>query len=295
MSNEELVKQIQQGINQTDNMEQLYSQNYGYIFKIAKKYAHVCDIEDLMQEAYFGLYEAVQRYEDIAGVLFMSYAGYWIKQAIKRYLENNGLTVRIPSHLYNKVMRYKKLISTFEMQLDRKPTDRELRACLEVGQQALEGIKKAYHEFYNMSSLDKVIPGMDDELKLGEAILDPNIDIENNVIDGMMENRIQRELWQIVKDNTTDKENEVIICRFEKDMSLAKTGEEFGITREGIRKIEAKALRKLRHPSVRRKLEERFEVNYAKAYRGSVSSFKNTGTSITEYIALCNLELQGVK
>ena len=295
MSNEELVKQIQQGINQTDNMEQLYSQNRGYIFKIAKRYAHVCDAEDLMQEAYFGLYEAVQRYEDTAGVLFMSYAGYWIKQAIKRYLENNGLTVRIPSHLYNKVMRYKKLISTFEMQLDRKPTDRELRACLEVGQQALEGIKKAYHEFYNMDSLDKVIPGMDDELKLGEAISDPDIDIENSVIDGMMENRIQKELWPIVKDNTTDKENEVIICRFEKDMSLAKTGEEFGITREGIRKIEAKALRKLRHPSVRRKLEERFEVNYAKAYRGSVSSFKNTGTSITEYIALCNLELQGIK
>jgi RNA polymerase primary sigma factor len=146
-----------------------------------------------------------------------------------------------------------------------------------------------------MKSLDEVIPSTDDELKLGEAILDPDIDIENNVIDGMMENRIQRELWQIVKDNTTDKENEVIICRFEKDMSLAKTGEEFGITREGIRKIEAKALRKLRHPRVRRELEEKFEVNYAKAYRGSVSSFKNTGTSITEYIALCNLELQGIK
>ena len=295
MSNEELVKQIQQGINQTDNIEKLYQQNRGYIFKIAKRYAHVCDTEDLMQEAYFGLYEAVQRYEDTAGVLFMSYAGYWIKQAIKRYLENNGLTVRIPSHLYNKVMRYKKLISTFEMQLDRKPTDRELRACLEVGQQALEGIKKAYHEFYNMDSLDKVIPGMDDELKLGEAISDPDIDIENSVIDGMMENRIQKELWPIVKDNTTDKENEIIICRYKKDMTLAKTGEEFGLTREGIRKIEAKALRKLRHPSVRRKLEERFEVNYAKAYRGSVSSFKNTGTSITEYIALCNLEFQGIK
>ena len=292
MSNEELVKQIQQGINQTDNIEKLYQQNRGYIFKIAKRYAHVCDTEDLMQEAYFGLYEAVQRYEDTAGVLFMSYAGYWIKQAIKRYLENNGLTVRIPSHLYNKVMRYKKLISTFEMQLDRKPTDRELRACLEVGQQALEGIKKAYHDFYNMKSLDEVIPSTDDELKLGEAILDPDIDIENNVIDGMMENRIQKELWPIVKDNTTDKENEIIICRYKKDMTLAKTGEEFGLTREGIRKIEAKALRKLRHPSVRRKLEERFEVNYAKAYRGSVSSFKNTGTSITEYIALCNLELQ---
>ena len=295
MTNEELVEQIQRGINQADNMEQLYQQNRGYIFKIAKRYAHVCDTEDLMQEAYFGLYEAVQRYEDTAEVLFMSYAGYWIKRAIKRYLENNGLTVRIPSHLYNKVMRYKKLISTFEMQLGREPTDEELCKYLEVNKRTLKDIKKAYHEFYSMKSLDEVIPSTDDELKLGEAILDPDIDIENNVIDGMMENRIQRELWQIVKDNTTDKENEVIICRYKKDLSLAKTGEEFGITREGIRKIEAKALRKLRHPSVRRELEEKFEVNYAKAYRGSISGFKNTGTSITEYIALCNLELQGIK
>lgn len=295
VTNEELVKQIQRGINQTDNIEQLYQQNRGYIFKIANKYAHVCDIEDLMQEAYFGLYEAVQRYENTAGVLFMSYASYWIRQSITRYLENNGLTVRIPSHLYNRVIRYKKLDSAYEMQLGRKPTDREFRGHLEISQPALENIKKAYHEFYNMGYLDKVISSVDDELKLGETLSDPDIDIENNVIDRMMENRIQKELWQIAKDNTTDKENEVIICRYKKDMSLAKIGEEFGLTRERIRQIEAKSLRKLRHPSVRRILEERFEVNYAKAYRGSVSSFKNTGTSITEYIALCNLELQGIK
>lgn len=127
MSNEELVKQIQQGINQTDSMEQLYQQTRGYIFKIANRYAHVCDIEGLMQEAYFWLYEAVQRYEDIAGVLFMSYASFWIRQAITRSLENNGLTVRMPSHLYNKVIHYKRLISAYEMKLGRKPPDRELR------------------------------------------------------------------------------------------------------------------------------------------------------------------------
>src|SRR5690554_1151309 len=107
MTNEELVEQIQRGINQSDNIEQLYQQNRGYIFTIAKRYAHVCDTEDLMQEAYFGLYEAVQRYENSAGVLFMSYAAFWIKQAIIGYLENNGLTVRMPSHIYNKVIRYK--------------------------------------------------------------------------------------------------------------------------------------------------------------------------------------------
>ena len=295
MSNEELVKQIQQGINQTDNIEKLYQQNRGYIFKIASRYSHVCDIEDLMQEAYFGLYEAVQRYENTAGVLFMSYAAYWIRQSIARYLENNGLTVRIPSHTYNKVIRYKRLISAYEMQLGRKPTDREFRGHLEVSQQVLESVKKAYHEFYNMGSLDKVIPGIESELKLSETIADSDVDIENSVVDSMIEGSKRTELWEIVKVNTTPAENKVIRARYIKSMSLEATGQSIGQTRDRVRNIEAKALRKLRHPSVRRKLEEKFEVNYAKAYRGSVSSFKNTGTSITEYIALCNLELERVK
>lgn len=294
MSNEELVKKIQQGINQTDNMEQLYSQNRGYIFKIAKKYAHVCDIEDLMQEAYFGLYEAVQRYEDTAGVLFMSYASYWVRQSIIRYLENNGLTVRMPCHLYNKIIRYKSLISAYEMQLGRKPTDKELRGHLEVSQQVLEGIKKAYHEFYGISSIDELIPGTDGDMQFSEVIADPNTDIENSVVDGMIEESKRTELWQIVKDNVTPEQNTVITARYRKNMTLEATGQLIGKSKDMARNLEGQALRKLRLRRITRLIEEKFEVNYAKAYRGSVSSFKNTGTSITEYIALCNLELQGI-
>ena len=291
MSNEELVKKIQQGINQTDNMEQLYSQNRGYIFKIAKKYAHVCDIEDLMQEAYFGLYEAVQRYEDTAGVLFMSYASYWVRQSIIRYLENNGLTVRIPSHLYNKIIGYKRLISAFEMQLGRKPTDRELMACLEVSQQVLEGIKKAYHEFYSIGSIDGLVPGTDGDMQLSDIVADQDIDLENSVIDGMMENSIQTELWQIVKDSVTPEQNTVIECRYKENMSLEAAGQSIGQTRDRIRNIEAKALRKLRHPSVSRHLVEKFEINYARAYSGSLTSFRNRWSSIVEDIAIKNIEM----
>lgn len=290
MSNEELVKKIQQGINQSDNMEQLYSQNRGYIFKIAKKYAHVCDIEDLMQEAYFGLYEAVQRYEDTAGVLFMSYASYWIRQSITRYLENNGLTVRMPSHIYNKVIRYKKLVSAYEMQLGRKPTDRELRVHLEVSQQALEGIEKAYYEFYGISSIDALIPGTDGDMRLSEVIADPELDIENSVIDGMIEDSKRTELWRIVEDNVTPEQNKVIECRYKESMSLEATGRSIGQTRDRIRNVEAKALRKLRHPSVSRKLEEKFEINYARAYSGSLANFRYKWSSIVEDIAIRNID-----
>ena len=296
MSNEELVKQIQKGNNQTDNMEQLYKQNEGYIRKIAYKYSYTKeDREDLLQEAYFGLYEAVQRYEDTAGVLFMSYAAYWIRQAITRYLENNGRTVRMPSHLYNKIIRYKKLISAYEMQLRRKPTDRELRGHLGVRQEALERIKKAYHEYYSIGSLDELIPGTDGDMQLSEIIADPNTDVENSVIDGMMEKSKRTELWGIVKDNVTPEQNKVIECRYKGNMTLEATGQLIGKTRDIARNLEGQALRKLRLSRISRRLEEKFEVNISRGYRGSFSHFKNTGYSIVEDIAIRNLELEDIK
>jgi RNA polymerase primary sigma factor len=290
MTNEELVNQIQKGINPGDNMEQLYRQNKGYIFKIARRYTYVDDIEDLMQEAYFGLYEAVQRYEDTAGVLFMSYASFWIKQAITRYLEDNGRTVRITNAMYNKIMRYKRLVSAYEMELGRKPTNGELRMHLGVSQKVLEGIEKAHHEFYSMGSLDIVIPGVDDNMQLSEIIADPDTDVENSVIDEMIEESKRTELWQIVKDNVTPEQNTVITARYRKSMTLDATGQVIGKSREMVRNLEAQALRKLRLARIRRLLEEKFEINYARAYNGSLTSFRNRWTSIVEDIAIRNID-----
>lgn len=296
MSNEELVKQIQKGINQADNMEQLYKQNKGYIRKIVYKYSYTKeDREDLLQEAYFGLCEAVQRYEDTAGVLFMSYAGYWIKSTIVRYLEDNGRTVRIASGTYNKIMRYKKLVSAYEMQLRRKPSDDELRGHLRVSQEALERIKKAYHEYYSIGSLDELIPGTDGDMQLREIVADPNTDVENSVVNGMMEKSKRTELWQIVRDNVTPEQNKVIECRYKGNMTLEATGQLIGRTRDIARNLEGQALRKLRLSRISRQLEEKFEVNISRGYKGSFERFKNTGYSIVEDIAIRNLEMEDIK
>jgi len=290
MSNEELVKQIQQGINQADNLEQLYKQNKNYIYKIASRYAHADEIEDLMQEAYFGLYEAVQRYEDTAGILFMTYASYWIRQAIKRYLENNGRAIRLSNDMYNKIMRYNWLVSAYEMQLGRRPTDREVRRHLGISQKALDIIKKAYHDFYNIKSLDEIVPGTDDDMQLNEVIADKNTDIENSVIDKMIEESKRTELWQIVKDNVTPEQNTVITARYRKNMTLEATGQLIGKSRDMARQIEANALKKLRLPRIRRLLQEKFEINYARVYRGSLSDFRHKWSSIVEDIAIKNLD-----
>jgi RNA polymerase primary sigma factor len=293
MTNEELVDRIQKGINPGDNMEQLYNQNQGYIYKIARKYVYADDIDDLLQEAYFGLYEAVNRYEDTAGVLFMTYASFWIKQAMKRYLENNGRSIRIPSGLQANILKYKSVITSFEMQLGRKPTDKELCRYIGVGIKVLQAIKIAYNNDI-IQSLDECLPCTDD-LLVGDSIPDQSIDLENNVIDGMMERGLRTELWQIVKDNVSPEQNTVITARYRKGMTVEATGQLIEKSRDMTRGIEAKALRKLRASRVRRELEEKFEVNYARAYSGSLSSFINTWNSIVENIAIRNLEIEGIK
>ncbi len=96
MSNEELVERIQQGIDKTEYLEQLYQQNYRLIFKSVRRYAFRDEMDEFAAGSLFGLYEAVKHYESTASVKCMSYATYWIRQAVQRYHENNGCCIRIP-------------------------------------------------------------------------------------------------------------------------------------------------------------------------------------------------------
>lgn len=245
-----------------------------------------------MNEAYFGLVEAAQRYEDVAGVKFMTYAPFWIRQSIARYMENNGRSIRLTAAMNTKIIHYKKAISAYELQLGRKPTDYELTAYLRINKDTLKAILKAC-QYNNMKSLDEFLSGTDDFL-LGDSVPDQSVDLENDVINGMIEKSKRTELWQIVEDNVSPEENKVITARFRESMSLEATGQSMGQSREKARQIEAKALRKLRYPRCRRLLEEKFEVNYARVYRGSFSNFKYTGTSIVEDITIRNLEAEGI-
>lgn len=282
------MKQIQEGVNTQDNLGILYTHNINYIRKIAKKYSGYADIEDLIQEAYFGLYEAARRYENTAGILFITYASFWIKQSITRYIENNGRCIRIPSGLQARIYQYKRIYTTYEMQLGRKPTDHELCRYLGVNKGILVAIKKAC-QYDNIQSMDEYVPGAD-EVLLSECVPDKSIDLANDVINEMIESRLNNELWQIVRNNTSPEENTVITSRFRKSLSLEETGRSIGKSKDMTRNVELKALRKLRSPKIRRILEEKYEVNYARAYNGSLTDFKNRWSSIVEDIAIRNLD-----
>ena len=104
MTNEQLVICIQAGEEVADHMAQLWQQNQGIIGKLAEKYSHLAEEEDLKQEGYFGLWEAARRYNPKEGAKFITYASHWIRQKMVRYIHNNG-TVRIPVHENERLMQ----------------------------------------------------------------------------------------------------------------------------------------------------------------------------------------------
>ena len=132
MSNEEIVLQIKNGYSVTDNMQKLYENNLPLITMYVKKYSVYEPMEDLLQEAYLGLWEAVQHYEETGNVLFMTYASFWIKQAVIRYIENCGSTIRIPSHFKQKIYRYNKINAEFKKEYGKTPADEEIANKLDV-------------------------------------------------------------------------------------------------------------------------------------------------------------------
>ena len=126
MTNEMIVKEIQQGQSVTENMQLLYESNIPLIKRLIRPYtAYECE-EDLLQETYFGLWEAVQHYEESENVLFMTYAGYWIKRAVREYMIKCGSAIKYSHYMKNRIIRYKKTVQILTQELGAIPSDAEI-------------------------------------------------------------------------------------------------------------------------------------------------------------------------
>lgn len=153
MTNEQLVIRIRAGIDVAENMLKLWQQNQGFIVAIAKRFQGYEDMEDLKQQGYIGLCQAVDGYNPDEGVPFINYAGFWIRQSMQRYIEDCGSVVRIPVDLRSMIGKYKKLTAAFLTQFDRKPTDRECCYYLGISHRRLDQLAKAM-AMDDMGSLD---------------------------------------------------------------------------------------------------------------------------------------------
>jgi RNA polymerase sigma factor (sigma-70 family) len=257
MTNEELVYLIKSGHN--EYMEQLYYQNRKFIYSIVKKfsfttklndsyhYAAITEVDDLMQESYFGLHTAVMNYNPSKGYLFLTYAAYWIKQSIRRYIDNCGNVIRVPVHTQEKVYKYNSITSNFLQKYNRVPSRSEYMNYLGMSYYEVIKLENFMNNIRKVKSLDESIPGIeDDAANLSDTVPSSN-NVEHDVVESVGNQQIKEELWSIVKEVIKDdRKYEVIKLRFQSDLSLEAIGDRYNITRENVRQIISKGLRAIR-------------------------------------------------
>lgn len=285
ISNEKLVELIRNTSDQKERKEylaQLYQENYLYFWKICKRYSAYEDIDDLVQEAFFGLRVAVERYDPDLGVPFVNYASIWVEQAIMAYIESCGHIVRFPRWMNSRILKYEKIRKVFYQEKEREPTDEELADKMSLTLDELETVKRNAL-IMKTASLDKVISTEDDEVALADVIPDPS-DHYEEVTDQIDKDIKCKVIWEEV-DKLKDNESQVIREYYLKERTLHEISLDRGCTQENVRQIRNKALSKLRRSYNLKKYAD--DYLSARAYSGTgLNAFRNTGSSAPERTAI---------
>lgn len=254
---EEEIKSLQKDLNAGDEAKKrLAEANLRLVVSIAKRYVgRGMLFLDLIQEGNLGLIKAVEKFDYRKGYKFSTYATWWIRQAITRAIADQARTIRIPVHMVETINKLIRVSRQLLQELGREPSPEEIAAEMNMPVERVREILKISQE---PVSLETPI-GEEEDSHLGDFIQDDNVPVP---ADAAAFTLLKEQLEEVLG-TLTEREQKVLTLRFGLEDGRARTleevGKEFNVTRERIRQIEAKALRKLRHPSRSRKLKDYLE------------------------------------